>query len=107
TRREHTRVIKANSFVDALRPVYEYMTMLRIATTIDERASEIASIINEFWSALKEKMPQVFENANDYALFKSGGVGPMHLVLRDLMVKMHTGHRKYVKHEFLAMMERA
>lgn len=103
--REHTRVIKANSFVDALRPAYDYMTMLKMAASIDDRAAEIASVVNEFWSAIKEKMPETFEQANDYALFKSGGVGPMHLVLRDLMVKMHTGHRKFVKDEFLAMME--
>ena len=103
--REHTRVIKANSFVDALRPVYDYMSMLKIAASIDDRADEIAAVVNEFWSALKEKMPEAFEQANDYALFKSGGVGPMHLVLRDLMVKMHTGHRKYVKDEFFAMMD--
>jgi DGQHR domain-containing protein len=103
--REHTRVIKANSFVDALRPVYDYMTMLKFAAGIDERAEWIAVVVNEFWSALKEKLPEAFERANDYALFKSGGVGPMHIVLRDLMVKMHTGHRKYVKGEFLAMIE--
>jgi DGQHR domain-containing protein len=103
--REHTRVIKANSFVDALRPVYDYVSMLKIAASIDERAGEIAAIINEFWSALKEKMPQAFDQANDYALFKSGGVGPMHLVLRDLMVKMHTGHRRYTRDGFLAMTE--
>jgi hypothetical protein len=79
--REHTRVIKANSFVDALRPVYDYMSMLKFAAGIDERAEGIAAVINEFWSALKEKMPEAFERANDYALFKSGGVGPMHIVL--------------------------
>jgi DGQHR domain-containing protein len=103
--RNHTRVIKANSFVDALRPVYDYMSMLRIAASIDYRVEEIAAAVNAFWSALKDKMPEAFEQANDYALFKSGGVGPMHLVLRDLMIKMHTGHRKFVKDEFLAMME--
>ena len=103
--REHTRVIKANSFVDALRPVYDYVSMLKISSSIDERATEIAAVVNEFWSALKEKMPEAFEQANDSALFKSGGVGPMHLVLRDLMIKMHTGRRKFVKEEFLAMIE--
>jgi DGQHR domain-containing protein len=103
--REHTRVIKANSFVDALRPVYDYMSMLRIAASINERAEEMAGIVNAFWSALREKMPETFERPNEYALFKSGGVGPMHLVLRDLMVKMHAGHRAYVKKEFLAMTE--
>jgi DGQHR domain-containing protein len=103
--RGHTRVIKANSFVDALRPVYDYISMLKIAACMDERAQEIASVVNAFWSALKDKMPDAFEQANDYALFKSGGVGPMHLVLRDMMVKMHSGHRKYTRDEFLAMME--
>jgi len=103
--REHTRVIKANSFVDAMKPVYDYMSMLKFAAGIDERAKEIAVIINEFWLALKEKMPEPFEQPNKYALFKSGGVGPMQIVLRELMVRMHTGHRKFVKEEFLAMME--
>lgn len=104
-RREHTRVIKANSFVDALRPVYEYVSMLKIAASLDDRAVEIAQIVNEFWAALKDMMPEAFERPNEYALFKSGGVGPMHLVLRDLMVKMHTGRRRYVKDEFKTMME--
>lgn len=100
---EHIRVIRANSFVDALRPVYDYMAMLKITATIDERAEEIASVVSEFWSALKEQMPVAFDEANNYALFKSGGVGPMHLVLRDLLIKMHAGRRKFVKDEFLAM----
>ena len=52
--REHTRVIKANSFVDALRPLYDYMSILRGQTvTIDARADEMASIVNGFWGALK------------------------------------------------------
>jgi DGQHR domain-containing protein len=105
--REHARVIKANSFVDVLRPVYDYLSQLKMADTLDTRAQEIATVVNEFWSALKEKMPEAFERPNDYALFKSNGVGPMHLVLRDLMVKMHSGHRKWVKAEFLVMMEGA
>lgn len=103
--RDYTRVIKANSFVDVLRPVYDYMSMLKMAASLDSRAQEIGAVVNEFWSALKEKMPQAFERPNDYALFKSNGVGPMHLVLRDLMIKMHGGNRKYVKDEFLAMMD--
>jgi len=103
--REHTRVIKANSFVDALRPVYDYVTTLNIAAGVDERAEEIAKIVGEFWAALKEMMPDAFDQANDYALFKSGGVGATHLVLRDVLTKMHVGRRKFVKAEFLAMLE--
>jgi DGQHR domain-containing protein len=101
--REHTRIIRANSFVDALRPIYDYMTMLKIASTFDERAADIASVVGEFWNALKEKMSDAFDAPNEYALFRSGGVGPMHLVLRDLLIKMHTGHRKFVKQVFLVM----
>ena len=103
--REHTRVIKANSFVDALRPIHDYLSSLSIAAGIDDRAEEVARIAGEFWSALRTAMPDAFVCPNDYALFKSGGVGPMHLVLRDLMVKMHVGRRKYIEAEFLAMIE--
>jgi hypothetical protein len=85
--------------------VYDYMAQVKMGDSLDTRAAEIATIVNEFWSALKEKMPQAFDEPNNYALFKSNGVGPMHLVLRDLMFKMHGAHRKWVKGEFLIMME--
>ena len=102
--RERTRVIKANSFVDALRPLYDYMTMLRgVAATVDARAGEIASIVNEFWAALKDQMPDPFAAPRDSALFKSGGVGPMHLVLRDLLTRMYVARRKFVREEFKVM----
>ena len=102
--REHTRIIKANSFVDALRPLYDYITMLRgLTATIDRRADEIASIVNEFWGALKDQMPAAFTSPNDYALFKSGGVGPMHLVLRDLLTRMYLARRTFTKDEFSVM----
>ena len=102
--REYTRVIKANSFVDALRPLYDYVTMLRgLTVTIDAKADEIASIVNGFWDALKEQMPDAFEAPREYALFKSGGVGPMHLVLRDLLMKMYSARREFIKDEFSVM----
>ena len=102
--REYTRVIKANSFVDALRPLYDYMTMLRgVTATVDARADEITSIVNEFWAALNDQMPAAFAAPRDSALFKSGGVGPMHLVLRDLLTKMYSARRKFVKDEFKVM----
>jgi len=102
--RENTRVLKANSFVDALRPVYDYLSMHKIAASLDDRAQQITEVVNEFWSAVKGKLPDAFARPNDYALFRSGGVGPLHLVLRDLMIKMHEGRRPYVKDEFLTML---
>jgi hypothetical protein len=47
-----------------------------VADSLDTRALEIGGIIDEFWSALKQRMPEAFERPNDYALFKSNGVGP-------------------------------
>lgn len=78
--------------------------MLDVASNLDERAERIGDIVNEFWSALREMLPDAFGNPSRYALFKSGGVGPMHLVLRDLLTKMHLGRRDYVKDEFLTML---
>ena len=102
--RKHTRVVKANSFVDALRPLYDYVTMLRgVTATVDERAEEIASIVNEFWTALKDQMPDAFASPRDSALFKSGGIGPIHLVLRDLLTKMYLARRQFVRNEFKIM----
>jgi len=60
--------------------------------------------VNEFWAALKDQMPDAFVAPNDYALFKSGGVGPTHLVLRDLLTKMYSARRTFTKDEFKVMM---
>jgi DGQHR domain-containing protein len=103
--REYTRVLKANSFVDALKPVYDYMLGHTIADDLDSRAKKIAIVVNEFWLALKAMMPEAFDKPTDYALFYSGGVGPLHFVLRDLLGKMHVGRRDFVKDEFLKMMK--
>lgn len=103
--RERTRVIKANSFVDSLRPIYDYISQLRFASSIDERVAEMASVLNEFWSAMRDKLPEAFEHPSKYALFNAGGIGPMHLVLRDLLIKMHSGRRRFVKAEFLVMLQ--
>jgi len=104
-KREHTRIINASSFIDALRPVHDYLHTQMMAATIDERSERIASVLNEFWSALKEKMPEAFNAPSEYSLFRSSGVGPVHMVLRDLLTKMHLGRREYVKEQFLAMLD--
>ncbi|MBA3753471.1 MAG: DGQHR domain-containing protein [Nitrospira sp.] len=102
--REHTRVVKASSFVDALKPIYDYMLSMTIGDDLDTRTGKIAIVVNEFWSAIKEMMPEAFAKPADYALFYSGGIGPLHLVLRDLLIKMHVGRRSFVKSEFIVMM---
>ena len=80
------------------------MTMLRgVTATVDARADEIASIVNEFWAALKDQMPDAFKAPRDSALFRSGGVGPMHLVLRDLLTRMYLARRKFIREEFKVM----
>src|SRR5437899_69005 len=86
--RENTRVINANSFVDALRPVHDYLVTHMMAATIDEKVERIQSVVTEFWSAVKSQMPDAFESPSEFALFRSGGVGPMHFVLRDLLGKI-------------------
>jgi hypothetical protein len=103
--RENRRIINANSFVDGLRPVHDYLVTHMIAARIDEKVERIQSVITEFWSALKTKLPEAFESPSEFALFKSGGVGPLHFVLRELLGKMHVARRDYTRDEFLTMIE--
>ena len=50
-------------------------------------------------------MPEIFDQPHSYVLLKSNGVGTLHLVLRDLLIKMHQGRRQFIAVEFLTMLE--
>ncbi len=106
--RAKTRLIKAESFVDSLKPVHDYMSsMFFDLSSIDHRVTMLADTVRGFWSAIREQMPEPWEKPQQYTLFQSGGVGPLHLVLKSLLTPMLKAHRAFDADNFKAMIQDA
>ncbi|HEX9430594.1 MAG TPA: DGQHR domain-containing protein, partial [Candidatus Bathyarchaeia archaeon] len=105
--RAKTRLVKAESFVDSLKPVHDYLTMFFDLLTIDQRVAKLTDIIRDYWEAIREQMPEPWEYPQRFTLFQAGGVGPLHLVLKSLLPPMHQAHRAWDKANFTAMIREA
>jgi DGQHR domain-containing protein len=105
--RTKTRLVRAESFVDSLKPVHDYMTMFFDQMNIDKRVAKLSNTVRDFWEAIQEQMPEPWEEPQHYTLFQAGGVGPLHLVLKGLLAPMHVAHRSWDKENFKAMIQEA
>lgn len=102
----HQRVIRATSFMTSLKPIEQYLRVhSQLGDSLEDRASQLASVVSEFWQAIREKMPICFKKADDYVLQKTGGIFALHMVCKDLLQPMYKARRSWTKADFLVMLE--
>lgn len=72
----HRRIVRATSFMTALKPIEAYLTEFdaKPSDSLDDRATRLASVVGEFWKAVRVKMPVCFVNADEYVLQKTPGI---------------------------------
>lgn len=103
---EHKRIVRATSFISSIKPVYNFLAELGfLKGTFSEQAAQLARILDNFWRAIRNKAPSMFEEANNYVLQKSAGIFALHLVLRDLLSDMFKGRREWTIQNFETMLE--
>lgn len=103
---EHSRILRATSFVSSLRPVYLFLNSMGfLSGSLDGQSEEFAKLINDFWSAIKNKSPEMFLDANNYVIQKTPGVFSLHMILQFLLKDMYRGHRAWDKENFEVMLE--
>jgi DGQHR domain-containing protein len=102
----HHRVVRATSFMTSLKPIEAYLTDHHATPneSLDDRAERLAKVISEYWKAIRAKMPECFENANDYVLQKTPGVFALHILCKQLLRDMHTGRRPWTEQHFAEML---
>lgn len=103
----HHRIVRATSFMTSLKPIEDYLAVHHSKPTdsLDERAKRLFTIVSEFWKAVREKMPECFEKADDYVIQKTPGVFALHTLCKQLLPAMHTGRRAWTKTEFKVMLD--
>jgi DGQHR domain-containing protein len=105
-RKAHLRIVRATSFITSLRPVYMYLKEYgHISGSSLEQANNLASILKEYWSALKSMMPEAFERPGDYVIQKTPGLFALHMICQRVLGRMHTGRREWKEAEFKVMLE--
>jgi DGQHR domain-containing protein len=103
---EHKKIIRATSFTQSLKPVYNFLLELGfLRGSTQDQAVKLSAIVDNFWKAVKNMAPEMFENSNRYVLQKAAGINALHLILRDLIRDMYIGRRDWTVDNFQIMLE--
>lgn len=92
-------VVNQKSFTDSLKPVIHPDGQLAGKST-----ATIASIINQYWEAIKEKCPTPFENPQNFVMQKTTGVFVLHGLLERVLRKI--GKDESQKKDFITLLEK-
>jgi hypothetical protein len=103
----HKRLARATSFMTSIKPVYDWLSEIVFRSDdLTTQASELASILTEYWVAIKDLMPEAFLESNDYVLQKTPGIFSLHMLLaKPVMRDMHRGRRSFTAGDFRVMLE--
>lgn len=104
------KIIRATSFMTSLKRLYDYLveySLIPSSWNVDQQAAELARIVSEYWNALRQLCPEVFDSPKNHVIQKTPGVFSLHMVCRALIKAMHTGRRALVEDEFAFMMKPA
>ncbi|HVT73852.1 MAG TPA: DGQHR domain-containing protein [Lacunisphaera sp.] len=101
----HRRIVRATSFMQALKPIEAYLAEFDASPSdsLEERANRLATVVNEFWKAVRAKMPECFKEADNYVIQKTPGVFSLHMLCRELLKGMYQGRRPWTQEHFEAM----
>lgn len=101
----HRRVARATSFITALKPIEQYLAVVRPEQmSIKDRANELFNVIDAFWRAIRSMNPKCFEEADDYVLLKTPGIFALHRLCLAVMKDMYVGRRDWTESEFKHML---
>ncbi len=104
------RILGSTSFIDSLGPIYDYLLQHRMwgggaNAELQARGERMADILIEFWTAIRDLMPEPFDAPKDYLLLKGIGCMSLHRVLQHLLGVMHMARREWTADQFRFMLE--
>ena len=74
-------VIKQNSFVQSLKPLYSRTRLKRAM------ADEVLEVVTSFWDAVSRTWPQAFDQPQSSVIQKTPGVFSLHMLLADILIQ--------------------
>lgn len=99
-----SKPIRATSFITSLRPVYLWLKeasgLFDTVRSTDDEIDMMYDIVVAYWQALKDVVPDAFEEPMDFVIQKTPGVFSLHLLLRRLLGDMYRGRRSFDRETF-------
>lgn len=100
TRGAGGKLVRATSFITSLRPVYVWLKeasgiLDKSCRSADEEIEYLYRIVADYWQALKQVVPDAFEEPTEYVIQQTPGIFSLHKLLRHLLSDMYGGRRKF------------
>lgn len=98
----HHRVIRATSFMVSLKPIDAYLHAHQFADdeSLDARTRKLRDVVDAYWRAIRDLMPDCFKRADDYVLQKTPGIFALHQFGLRVMKDMYIGRRDWTQSQF-------
>lgn len=93
-----SKVARATSAMTSIRPVYEWLMEFAgfASKSIDDRVDQLTDILVAYWRAIRNVVPDAFDDPKDYVIQKTPGMFALHYLLRDeLLRNIYSGRRQW------------
>jgi len=83
---KHLRLVKSTSLVTSLKPLLKYLdnNVFTPLTTRETKLQTVYTILDNYWTVIKSRMPFAITDARDHVLQKSPGIFSLHFLLIEL-----------------------
>lgn len=110
SRSEGGKTVRATSLITSMQPVYVWLKdvsgiLNEQCRSMDDEIEYMVQLMSDYWSAIKEVVPEAFENPSGYVIQKTPGIFSLHLLLRHLLGNMFRGRRKFDKFTFVEFLK--
>ena len=93
-----SKITRATSAITSIRFVYEWLREFSFLAgkDIDGQADYVSDILVAYWRAIRNVVPDAFEEPSEYVIQKTPGLFSLHYLLRDSLLKdIYWGRRSF------------
>ncbi len=110
SRKEGGKTVRATSLITSMQPVYVWLKdvsgiLNEQCRSMDDEIEYVFQLLSDYWNAIKEVVPEAFQNSSEYVIQKTPGIFSLHLLLRHLLGNLYRGRRKFDKETFVEFLK--
>lgn len=104
----YKKLVLATSFMTSLKPTYRYLNEFGfLRGDAKDQSRALASIMNEYWNAIKSLVPDAFSEPPLYVIQKTPGLFALHSLCWKVMKNLHLGGYGWSISSFTKVLERS
>ena len=102
------KITRATSAITSIRSVHDWLVQFGDleGKNLDGRAECLTDVLVAYWRAIRNVVPEAFENPADYVIQKTPGLFSLHYLLKDVLLKdIYRGRREWDEPTFQEFIE--